>query len=332
MEIGESVSPPEFVTQDQALHDENTCPWCQPKKKQGKSEKLEGQSPQTDAVGAIPENDGGKLGRKLKRAKQAQPEDTIIIFYRKGAPVQYESGKDILSLVTYEKTADSDGVPYRVQYAPHHLIPGNESLDGSTLVPFMGDDNAISEYSAGQASKIKAGGFIGYDVNSADNGEWLPSPYALSMRNDWPAEAEVQVVKRRTGLDLGPATEAFKAAYVAAAIAQSGGKQFHMRHLAYSEKVQGILKAVAERLALMSESGICPEAQKGKADDGKFDPPYGLVARLSVLSNNLRRFLTGPLWRHPLYADAKTAEYADDLVATKRAMKTTNRGNINKVV
>lgn len=324
MEIGEPVEPPDFVSENSEVHDKDTCPWCQSKMEEGKSEKMEAQDPQADAVGAIPPTDGGKLGRRLRKAKQKKPEDTIAVVYRKGAPVHYESGKDMKTLTRYEKMADGETVPYRVQYAPHHLIPGNESLDGSTLVPYMGDDNAISEYSGGQSSKIKNGGFIGYDVNSAENGEWLPSPYALSMKNDWPAEEDVEVVKRRKGLDLGPVTEAFKAAYVAAAI-ESSGRQFHMRHKAYSEKVQAILEAMAERLRLFSEQGMCPVAKNGE-EDGRFEPPHGLVVRLNVLSSNLRRLVVGRIWRPPMYADGRTEEYAKDLERIK------DRAQIERVI
>jgi hypothetical protein len=315
MEIGESVDPPEFTIQNDDLHDENTCPWCQPKEKQGTSEELPKEDP-PEVVGSVPPNDGGKLGKNLEAAKNKEPRDTVTIVYRKGSVVRFESGKKTKELAVYEKTADDDSEDYEVQYAPHHLIPGNASLKGSAVVPFMGDDKSIAKYKAGQASKIKDGGFIGYDVNCAENGEWLPSPYALSNRNDWPAEKAIEVVKKRHGLDLGPISEEFKAAYVAAAI-EGSGRQFHMSHRAYSEKVKAILDAVGRRLHLMSKGGVCPVAKESKSKDGKFDPPYGLVARLNVLSANLRRLVAGPVWRPPLYADDRTEEYAKDLAEAK---------------
>ena len=320
MEIGEAVDPPEFVNTDEDLHDEKTCPWCQPKQKQGESEELAKEDPEDDVVGAIPPNDGGALGRKMTDAGSPRPELVVEISYRRGSVVRFQSGMKARVVSLYEKTLDDYVEKYDVQYASHHLIPGNESLKGSAVIPFMGDAGSISEYAGGQPSKIKEGGFIGYDVNSAPNGEWLPSPYALSMRNDWPAERDVEVLKRRMGLDLGEITEAFKAAYVAAAIERSG-RQFHMRHKDYSIKVQGILDAVGRRLHLMSEGGVCPVAGLSKSKDGKFDPPHGLVGRLKILSGTLRRLVTGAIWRPPLYADSRTEEYAQDLAKAKEKVE-----------
>ena len=316
MEIGEAVDPPEFVNTDEDLHDESTCPWCQPRQKQGESEELAREDPEDDVVGAVPPNDGGTLGKRMTQAGNPRPEIVVKIPYQRGSVVRFRSGMKARRFSVYEKRLEDYVEEYDLQYAPHHLIPGNESLKRSEVVPFMGDADSISEYAGGQSSKIKEGGFIGYDVNSAPNGEWLPSPYALSMRNDWPAERDVEVLKKRMGLEFREITEEFKAAYVAAAI-EGSGRQFHMRHMKYSDKVRAILKAVAERLALMSENGICPVAKASKSQDGKFDPPYGLVARLNVLSGNLRRLLTGSIWRPPLYADSRTKEYAQDLAKAK---------------
>jgi hypothetical protein len=320
MEIGEPVDPPEFVSSDEDLHDEKTCPWCQPKEKQGASEKMVVEDPPDDVVGAIPPNDGGKLGKNMKNAGNPEPELTITLVYKKGNVIRFESGRKRRAFPVYQAMPDDSAEDYNVQFAPHHLVPGNASLKGSAVVPFMGDADSISEYAKGQASKIKKGGFIGYDINSAGNGEWLPSPYALSMRNDWPAERDVEVLKKRRGLDFGEVTEAFKAAYVAAAI-EGSGRQFHMSHKKYSEKVREILDAVGRRLHLMSRGGICAVAKRHKSEDGKFEPPFGLVARLNVLSQNLRRLMTGSTWRPPLYGDARTQEYAKDLARAKEECK-----------
>ena len=49
-----------------------------------------------------------------------------------------------------------------------------------------------------------------------------------------------------------------------------------------------------------------------------------------MLSANLRGLVTGPVWREPLYTDALTKAYADDLEA--KVGKTTQTGNILKVL
>ena len=118
------------------------------------------------------------------------------------------------------------------------MIPGNESLKGSKIVAYLGDNNVIKHYKKGVSSKIKDDHTVGYDVNRAENGVWLPSPYALSMSNQWPSLIGVMVVKKRLGETVANETEAFKHAYVAEAIRVSGNDQFHMRHSDYSNEVR----------------------------------------------------------------------------------------------
>jgi A nuclease family of the HNH/ENDO VII superfamily with conserved AHH len=182
-----------------------------------------------------------------------------------------------------------------LQWAPHHLIPGNASLKGSNIAPFLGDDTVISKFKKGTASKIKDKQSVGYDVNSGANGVWLPSPYALSMKGKWPTNP------------------AAKLAYVEAAIDQNGGNsQFHMCHTLYSLKVREVLDLIGDKLELITTSNKCEKANTNAGD--KFDAPRGLNARLNALSGKMNRFLTGPVWREPLFTD-------DTLMAEYRAAK-----------
>lgn len=320
MDVGEAVTASEFVDED---HNEQTCPWHQQSEK--KKKKMEPVDPDDDSEAMAP-NDGGTLGKNMTAGKEKPPRaDTVTINYAPGEELEYTQGKkrELKTIQTYEKMKKSKKYEYDLQYAPHHLIPGNESLKGSPIVPFMGDDDSIAEYAKGQGSLIKEGFSILYDVNNADNGVWLPSPYALSMKNEWPAKPGIKVIKRRLGEDVADETEDFKTAYVAESIRVSG-RQFHMRHVAYSDKVREILETIAERLSLMATEE-CPLTANSEGDD-KFDPPMGLVGRLNVLSANLKGLLVGGLWRPPLYTDGMTEEYAADLNQTKR------KGTIRKVV
>ncbi len=320
MQLGEAVRVLEFISD---VHTESTCPWHQ--KGKGKKKEMAETDPDDDVPGAIPPNDGGTLGKNLKAATDGPPKaDSVWVTYKMDEELRYKSGKKDKVVQVYQKTKGDVEEEYDLQYAPHHLIPGNESLKGSKVVPFMGDDDSIKKYAEGQASHIKDGFFIGYNVNSAKNGVWLPSPYALSNRNEWPAEPGIKVVKKRLGARQADQTEDFKVAYVAESIKESKGRQFHMRHKKYSDKVRELLKAIAQRMKLMA-NGECPIASSSKKD-GKFDPPMGLVGRLNVLSVNLRRLVTGPVWRAPLFTDSMTGDYAEDLAETKA------KGNIEKVV
>jgi hypothetical protein len=312
MDIGEPVDIDEFVGED---HSKRTCPWHQ--QGENKKKKMEAMNPDEDAE-AMPPNDGGTLGRNMKASKNYPPKaDTLSITYVPGEQLEYTIGKkkELKTVRVYEETKRGKQYEYGLQYAPHHLIPGNESLKGSEIVPFMGDDDSIAEYAEGQLSHIKQGFSICYDVNSDENGVWLPSPYALSMKNEWPAKPSIKVIKKRFGQEVADETEDFKTAYVAESIKTSEGRQFHMRHKAYSDKVREILKSVAQRLCLMATGG-CPIATDSE-DDEKFDPPFGLVGRLNALSNNLENLLTGTIWRPPIFTDTMTEQYAVDLKETK---------------
>ncbi|MEJ2045834.1 MAG: hypothetical protein P8X89_21465 [Reinekea sp.] len=121
----------------------------------------------------------------------------------KNTPIQYDK-KDIYrngqrietsQIIQTYKTVEKD-VTYPLQYAPHHLIPGNASLKGSALAAYLGDTNAIKHYdNKGKVkSVIKEGQSTGYDVNAASNGAWLPSSYALSKHNKWPPGDGIQYV------------------------------------------------------------------------------------------------------------------------------------------
>ena len=306
---------PQFLNED--VHSEKTCPWHKDGKQ--KAKKMDPVDPDDDGH-AMPPNDGGKLGRNMTTAKDDPPSCTSLdIRYKAGDVLFFKAGKKNKEVQTYKNSATD--VPYGLQYAPHHLIPGNESLKGSMVVSFLGDAETITEFAGGQPSHIKDGFSCGYDVNDAANGVWLPSPYALSMCNEWPSEPGIDVVKKRRGVSLASTTEAFKHAYVAACIEETG-RQFHMRHKEYSTEVQNILNAIGERMCMMV-TGTCPLAESSNDGSDKFDPPPGLVARLNVLSSNLNRLLTGTRWQPPMYTDDLTRQYADDLKTVKAKARMT---------
>jgi hypothetical protein len=310
-QIGEMVSPPEFISDEE--HSESTCPWHE--KADPAGDPMEAQAPDEDSS-AMPANLGTKLGRNIEDSPPSAK--TLRIPFRKDQVFTYGKGKVVQ---TYEKYVEHE---FPLQYAPHHLIPGNESLKGSPIVAYLGDDGVIDIYKKGIASKIRKGS-VGYDVNRGRNGVWLPSPYALSNANEWPAQAGIAALVRRQGgpvlIDL---IEQFKAAYVAASIHESGQRQFHMRHNDYSRKVTEILEAIANKLAFVAQH--CPLVPATDKKSDKYDPPYGLVGRLDALSANLERLLKGPVWRPPLFTDSLTETYASTLPAIL------TKGQIDKIL
>lgn len=314
MELGESISVPDFVSEDK--HNEKVCPWHNPKPS-GKSAVMDPQAPDED-TDVMPKNLGTKLGKNLGNP----PSGEVTIEYKQGTALRFKQGRKMKSVQTYSKEDDCIYC-YDLQYAPHHLIPGNESLKNSGVVPFLGDKNAIQHF--GTDSYIKDGMTVGYDVNDAKNGVWLPSPYALSMSNQWPSDDGLEVIKKRKGQRIANETEALRMAYVAAAIEASGNKQFHMRHADYSNQVKKALNAIGERMSQMAVE-TCPIASNSE-DDGKIDPPMGLPSRLDALSNNLRRLLTGEVWRAPIFTDKLTQQYAEE-----RLTQTASKGDVEQIL
>lgn len=325
MELGEPIKPSVFVSDDEK-HDEKTCPWHEEPKKGAK--KMEVQDGDEDASGPMPDNSGKKLGNALGDVPSGKK---VSVYYRQGQVVRYPAGKKKKVIQLYKETVEEE--EYDLQYAPHHLIPGNESLKGSRVVAFLGDDDIIENFKlkGKPSSCIKKDMSAGYDVNQAQNGEWLPSPYALSMSNEWPAAEGIEALRKRKENDqeeekkwdeVALETEAFKLAYAVDAMNVSPKKQFHMRHKNYSTKVREILDAMGAKLKLYA-TGLCPVAvEKKDANDGKFDPPGGLSGRLDALSERLRGLLRGDPtgWRNPLFLDELTKQYFVDFKGKRKRM------------
>ena len=316
-QLGEAVDVGVFVSDDEK-HSEKTCPWHK-EEESSSANPMDPQEVDEDSHGSIPANMGKKLGDNLRRAKDDPPNaDKVEIAYKAGAVIGFKQAGKNKRVQTYEKVT-ADLYDYRLQYAPHHLIPGNESLKGSEVLVYMGDDPVIKNYEPTEGSRIKKGKSINYDVNAADNGVWLPSPYALSNSNKWPSQDGISAILKRLGQLEADQAEAFKNAYVAASIEASGHRQFHMRHEKYSYKVQEILNAMGDKINVLAQK--CPVVDKGKDADDKVDPPGGLKGRLNTLSARMRTLLIGGIWRKPFFTDDLCAEYAESLKRVRRSTR-----------
>lgn len=156
------------------------------------------------------------------------------------------------------------------QFSAHHLIPGNESWPKSDLYKWI-------DKRPGHIS-----GDIGYDVNNAENGVDLPSH---TTEKSWSAK-----------------TPAFQKAFAFACMeADSGKRQFHDRHPAYSKFVIKALNKVAAKLEVKESPG-CGKKNCSAGNEKPFAPPYSLNIRLDGISGRLRKYLRGDetKWRKPL--------------------------------
>jgi hypothetical protein len=182
-----------------------------------------------------------------------------------------------------QKTAAVNDSELPITVAAHHLIPGNAALKKSTLFK-------SNEYLWVDGKKR---GNIGYNVNSLDNGVWLPGNYAVS---GWSGKAD-----------------AFKTEYSQSAI-ERWRRQFHDAHEKYSEFVLEALEKVYEKIDSVW-CVACPEAQqqKEKPTPEERPPLRALVARLNTISGRMRRMLVAPTanWKKNVYTSSRSLTYMD---------------------
>lgn len=196
-----------------------------------------------------------------------------------------------------------DGNEYPLSVAAHHLIPGEDSLPKSALAKYV------------WKSEGTIAGDIGYHVDGAENGLWLPTHQAMSAgmaAGDIrvPSEADPSKTERaRYGTmskqDSSSTHTSFIYGYTQMAMRLVGG-QFHDSHKEYSQKVVEMLAGIA--LWVHQASSSCQKCADAIKQDGKVPPPHFLAFRLNALSGHLRALLRGsPMgWKEPFF----TSEYA----------------------
>jgi galactose-1-phosphate uridylyltransferase len=228
------------VPADTILEHEEDCPFCKSNEKEKPANPVskDDNDLEEDSDARLIRNSSGELDQKMAAAKAPRPHDWFIDMAKIGGRQRQ----------------------HQVIANPHHLIPGNESLKKATeLLPWI----------FGNKGKIEND--IGYNVNNASNGVWLPSNNGMRGNAKW-----------RNG--------SFKGKYVVLAM-DKARHHFHDRHAnPYSASVTEILNKIAERMNGIDARAKCPyKTEKGQ--EGLFKPPYALVARLNGVSARLRGYL-----------------------------------------
>jgi hypothetical protein len=155
--------------------------------------------------------------------------------------------------------------------AAHHCIPGGASLaKAKALHKFMRKNGPYSFESD-----------IGYNVNAAENGVWLPGNYAVRRGNT-----------EFNGATWSAQEEGFQLEYVGAAMDAAAGKMFHDAHTEYNGKVKKTLLSIANKLT-KPEKKKCPVCGT-ELNKGKVRPPFALVDRLNFVSDEHRLMLDAP--------------------------------------
>jgi len=279
MEMGESVAVGGLLKEMK-----DKCPFKDPAAADG-SEETEGPG-DDDISEAYPEqdNDGGVLGRNLKSGSLGKA-GTISEPLPEG---DFQARPESLRVSVAGAPPIEEDV-YPVKVAAHHLIPGNAALGQSDLYDFLGPAGSGELTNDGpkrQRKDVKVrkrsyaiNGHIGYNINGAHNGAWLPGNYAIRR-----ATEKHKGATPVEGMGWGALEEGFAAwqmNYVAAA-SVAGKAQFHDTHENYSERVLKLLNKISSALRSHLQ-GKC-----SCSSEDKVPPPLMVKIRLYAISQFLR--------------------------------------------
>ncbi|MFO1267200.1 MAG: hypothetical protein U1F67_10775 [Rubrivivax sp.] len=249
---------------------------------------------------------------------------------------------------------------YPVTCAAHHCIPAQESLKHSKLLAYMVKKGSTEKLKDGKQtidfSDGRVWADVGYDVNGAENGVYLPGNYAVGggrggMRvwegaddneDDDDEEPEVDAADMMsddaiddgqpksnmlTGELYDVSSSNRKWRYVRQAMRKAPG-QFHDRHEDYSAFVLEVLEKIFANYKKLEEKHIdqqkCKECKKktDKIAELGLPTPFGLATRLNGVSGKMRGHLSGPQWPPNVYTSKWAKNYLGVLAdAAERSPK-----------
>lgn len=239
-------------------------------------------------------NNGGVLGNNLLAASHGS-KGTV------GGPhlppdVEKQARKDTLRAGIWVRvggTPEIDTDYFSFIVAAHHLIPGEAALAPSKLKNYMTKGKSVTANSGRGPVTRKIRKHIGYNVNGAHNGVWLPGNYAIRKATSPTDETWSTLFESHADWCLN---------YVAS-VAKVGKGQFHDAHTQYSEAVKGLLNKIEGILA----THVCDTC-----NEPEINPPFAFKERLYRLSGYLKGQLTGApgSWKRPWFASDKWREIA----------------------
>jgi hypothetical protein len=279
------------------------CPFDEPADDVATSEESEGiEDDDQKPAEKEQENNGGTLGENLSGGKPGA-KNTVGGPYSPDGYLCTERPVDSKpdrggQRVKVPGAGEFDDGLYPFIVAAHHLIPGEASLAPSKLKKYMTKGQTVKSDS-GKSWKIK--NYIGYNVNGAHNGIWLPGNYAIRRpTKTWykspdPTKSWGELNDHQWCLN-----------YVAA-VSKVNGRQFHDAHTKYSEAVEKLLNKIAMKLQAHQE-----QCELCKSKPNEIAPPYAVKQRLYRISAFLRKQLVGhpKTWKRPWYASDKWRDKA----------------------
>ncbi|MEY4591068.1 MAG: hypothetical protein RL497_3144 [Pseudomonadota bacterium] len=297
MEIGESIAI--SIATD---WDDNKCLFKETHQKDCSTED-EG-IPNDDRKGVLnaQANNGGTLGENLTKKSngsegtwEGTPSPPPECKATPANDSHRKNGEEKVDYWMYVSVPGTATIPegdYPFTVAAHHLIPGNASLytGKCDLVNYMTKGKTVTANN--KSWKIKHN--IGYNVNGAHNGVWLPGNYAIRK----PASP--------TGETWGKmGNEDWQLNYVAACCKEVKG-QFHDAHGDYNGAVLRVLNKIAAKL--QAHQCTCDDCRKKGVTE--VPPPYAIKERLYALSGYFRTAVTLPpaAWRAPFFTSDRWSE------------------------
>jgi hypothetical protein len=159
----------------------------------------------------------------------------------------------------------------KAKAAAHHCIPGNASMMNH-------HENKLVKHYMKEGGKYNHIEDIGYDINDAANGVWLPGNYDVRKKNGW-------------GKTWSACDASFQVDYAKSTM-EKAKWQFHDAHEEYSEHVVETLDEIYNQLekTYKKQKKNCPVCGKDLSTQ-KRTPPYGLVGRLNFVSGRYRSLL-----------------------------------------
>jgi hypothetical protein len=210
--------------------------------------------------------------------------------------------------------------PWPVTCAAHHLVPSGDALAKTALLEWLIKKGTTAQAGTKTGSLKTVNGKVdnnvGYDVNGAENGVWLPGPYA--MRGIWTTFAAGTDAEDDpggsggAGMD-GPA-ETHPAQFEYAVVTMKKARaQFHDAHRPYSKFVLDALNLVANKMREITDTAECEQCRDKIKNSGP-PAPYSLIDRLNAISKRLRERLEGgPTgWKVNLWTSKWALEYMNN--------------------
>lgn len=251
----------------------------------------------TDGAWAEQDNNGGTLGKNLASGspgKTGTIEGPVPPPEAGEVPRQDTSRTGGRLRVHVPGAGDIADGDFGFTVAAHHLIPGEAALAPSNLKPFMTKDQSVEVLTRDGNKTKKIAKYIGYNVNGAHNGVWLPGNYYIRAGQS-----------PKPGMSWSALEGHPWCLHYVAAVSKVADGQFHDTHTKYSAAVEELLNKIADVLTL-HECDKCKPAE--------INPPFMIKQRLYRLSAYFKGQLTGPpaSWKRPWFASDR---WRDDAFA-----------------